>query len=163
MSWTETTIARLRALWSEGLPTAEIGRRLGLTKNAVVGKAHRLDLPARRSPIRPGEPSKRRAPRPPVPRLADLVPIASVPSPAPSSRSGTGATLPVTCTAPRIAPVLGDHPCRRPIGDPGTKSFRFCGERAVKGKPYCEAHRKLAYTQPRRPAQCVASEGRKAS
>jgi len=49
MEWAEETIVRLRTLWDEGLSTAEIGRRLGVSKNAVVGKAHRLDLPARPS------------------------------------------------------------------------------------------------------------------
>jgi GcrA cell cycle regulator len=52
MEWSCETITRLRKLWYEGLPTAEIGRLLGVSKNAVVGKAHRLDLPARPSPIR---------------------------------------------------------------------------------------------------------------
>lgn len=52
MEWTEEIIAQLKALWAEGLSTAEIGRRLSITKNAVVGKAHRLGLPARPSPIR---------------------------------------------------------------------------------------------------------------
>ncbi|HET9147742.1 MAG TPA: GcrA family cell cycle regulator, partial [Acetobacteraceae bacterium] len=52
MDWTEDAIARLRLLWAEGLSTAEIGRRLNISKNAVVGKAHRLALVARPSPIR---------------------------------------------------------------------------------------------------------------
>ncbi|TPW36432.1 GcrA family cell cycle regulator [Oecophyllibacter saccharovorans] len=52
MEWTEELIARLRDLWSQGLSTAEIGRQLAITKNAVVGKAHRLGLPPRPSPIR---------------------------------------------------------------------------------------------------------------
>ena len=52
MEWTDAVINQLRALWAEGHSTAEIGRRLGVTKNAIVGKAHRLDLPARPSPIR---------------------------------------------------------------------------------------------------------------
>ncbi|MBV1838851.1 GcrA family cell cycle regulator [Acetobacter estunensis] len=52
MEWTDETIGRLKALWQEGLSTAEIGRQLGITKNAVVGKAHRLGLPPRPSPIR---------------------------------------------------------------------------------------------------------------
>ena len=52
--WNSDTVARLRQLWGEGHPTAEIGRRLGLSKNAVIGKAHRLDLPNRPSPIRRG-------------------------------------------------------------------------------------------------------------
>src|SRR5471032_2531668 len=52
MEWSDDVIGQLRALWAEGHSTAEIGRRLGVTKNAIVGKAHRLDLSARPSPIR---------------------------------------------------------------------------------------------------------------
>jgi GcrA cell cycle regulator len=50
--WTEERVAELGRLWAEGLSTAEIGRRLGLTKNAVVGKAHRLALAPRPSPLK---------------------------------------------------------------------------------------------------------------
>src|SRR3954451_16356577 len=78
MEWTEETITRLRGLWSEGHSTAEIGRRLGISKNAVVGKAHRLDLPARPSPIRRDgsgaakarRPTRRRAAGPTLPPLS---------------------------------------------------------------------------------------------
>ena len=52
MSWTPELIATLTTLWSDGLPTTEIGRRLGMSKNAVIGKAHRLGLSGRPSPIR---------------------------------------------------------------------------------------------------------------
>ena len=52
MEWTEESITCLRGFWQEGLSTAEIGRRMQITKNAVVGKAHRLTLPPRPSPIR---------------------------------------------------------------------------------------------------------------
>ena len=52
VDWTEDLITQLRLFWDEGHSTAEIGRRLGVSKNAVVGKAHRLELPARPSPIR---------------------------------------------------------------------------------------------------------------
>jgi GcrA cell cycle regulator len=50
--WNEERIAELGRLWREGHSTAEIGRRLGLTKNAVIGKAHRLELAARPSPVK---------------------------------------------------------------------------------------------------------------
>ena len=61
MEWTEDAINRLRALWAEGHSTAEIGRRMGVSKNAVVGKAHRLNLASRPSPIRrDGEKAPRR-------------------------------------------------------------------------------------------------------
>ena len=52
MVWDDETIGLLKGLWSQGLSTAEIGRRLGVSKNAIVGKAHRLELDARPSPIR---------------------------------------------------------------------------------------------------------------
>lgn len=52
MEWNEEIVARLRELWTQGLSTAEIGRHLNVTKNAVVGKAHRLGLEGRPSPIR---------------------------------------------------------------------------------------------------------------
>src|SRR3954463_14068151 len=87
MEWNEETIARIRALWAEGLSTAEIGRRMGITKNAVVGKAHRLNLPARPSPIRrvPGEKPVRRAAAKRVvgPTLQAFDPIPGQPVPPP--------------------------------------------------------------------------------
>ncbi|MCQ8276846.1 GcrA cell cycle regulator [Acetobacteraceae bacterium KSS8] len=93
MEWTDESIARLRALWQEGLSTAEIGRRMGITKNAVVGKAHRLDLPARPSPIRKtdadaaaqpvAQPKRPAADRPRAPSPAPVVgPDLSARSPA---------------------------------------------------------------------------------
>jgi GcrA cell cycle regulator len=50
--WTQERVEALGKLWREGHSTAEIGRRLGLTKNAVVGKAHRLELDPRPSPVK---------------------------------------------------------------------------------------------------------------
>jgi GcrA cell cycle regulator len=50
--WTQDRIEALGKLWTEGLSTAEIGRRLGITKNSVVGKAHRLSLTPRPSPVK---------------------------------------------------------------------------------------------------------------
>ena len=77
MEWSDDIIARLRALWAEGLTTAEIGRRLGISKNSVVGKAHRLDLPARPSPIRRDaiHNVQRRAPAPRRVQGATLPPL----------------------------------------------------------------------------------------
>ena len=59
MAWTEEQIDQLKELWGEGLSTSEIGRKLGVTKNAVVGKAHRLGLPPRPSPIKRSTGTKR--------------------------------------------------------------------------------------------------------
>jgi GcrA cell cycle regulator len=170
MVWDEETIRHLRDLWAQGHSTAEIGRRLGVSKNAIVGKAHRLDLDARPSPIR-RDAAKPVAERPAsYPRMAGptLPPLASagVQSPPPSnvqalrsppvsnSRPVVVAAVPVAAPAPR--PVMPSAPiqvrrsapsCCWPIGEPGTKAFRFCDDVSVAGKPYCDEHAKLAYVK----------------
>jgi GcrA cell cycle regulator len=150
--WTDDRIRKLRQLWSEGHSTAEIGRRMGISKNAVVGKAHRLDLPARPSPIRTGgSPSVPRAPRrQPVPRLADTMPL--------SCLRGADIPAPVELIVPMVKPArhaaiasppIGSQPCCWPIGEPGTPAFRFCDDPAPLDVPYCDEHARLAY-KPRR-------------
>jgi GcrA cell cycle regulator len=173
MVWDEETIRHLRDLWAQGHSTAEIGRRLGVSKNAIVGKAHRLDLDARPSPIR------RDAAKPVVerpasyPRMAGptLPPLASAgvpsaPPPPPPSNVQVLRSPPVTGLRPVVAavPVIAPAPrpampsapiqarrsapsCCWPIGEPGTKTFRFCDDVSVAGKPYCEEHAKLAYVK----------------
>jgi GcrA cell cycle regulator len=151
MEWNDTIITELRGLWAEGLSTAEIGRRLGISKNAVVGKAHRLDLSPRPSPIRrqeraPGAPSP--APRVVGPTLAPL-PMRPAPMPMPA----TVAAAPVSKPAPsrRLAavstPATRVSACCWPIGEPGKPSFHFCDAVAVQGKPYCTEHAQLAYVK----------------
>ena len=161
MDWTEETIARLRQFWQDGHSTAEIGRRMGVTKNAVVGKAHRLMLAPRPSPIRrdlpeghvPRRSTPRRATGPTLP-APNLPPVAaSVPLPGPVAR-------PPQHMPPLQAPVqLRAVPlprasarastCCWPIGDPGTARFRFCDDGAMTGKPYCAQHAALAYVKVR--------------
>jgi len=106
MEWTEDTIIRLRELWAEGHSTAEIGRRLGVSKNAIVGKAHRLDLPARPSPIRRDASSPDGARATPTRRVEGptLPPLASTDSPL----AAPVATLPVSSgsTKAPLAPAM---------------------------------------------------------
>ena len=180
MEWADDTIIRLRELWSEGYSTAEIGRRLGVSKNAVVGKAHRLELTPRPSPIRrEGDslPSRRSILRregptlpplpcttaltPPLPALPSL-PVAA-PAPAPVAPPVSVAPAPQPAPPPRPIPApprLQAVPppprsygriatCCWPIGEPGTRSFHFCDDPSEPGKPYCEAHAKLAYVKVR--------------
>jgi GcrA cell cycle regulator len=151
MEWSETIITELRGLWAEGLSTAEIGRRLGISKNAVVGKAHRLELSPRPSPIRRQE----RAPGTPVPPPRAVGPtLAPLPSrPTPASIPAPTATAPAMKMAPprRLAavatPVTRVSACCWPIGEPGKPSFHFCDAVAVQGKPYCAEHAQLAYVK----------------
>ena len=155
MEWSEETIVHLRALWAEGHSTAEIGRRLGVSKNAVVGKAHRLDLPARPSPIRrdgPGpSPPRRSVPRtigPTLPPLASTQPLAvlahavALPRPRP-------APVPPRVHVPPPRPYGRLVACCWPIGEPGTREFHFCDAESVPGKPYCADHAALAYVRVR--------------
>ena len=163
MEWNEESIARLRELWAEGLSTAEIGRRMSVSKNAVVGKAHRLNLAARPSPIRrdgPGvaarPPAARRVTGPTLPPLsaAPLAPpVLSSLAPIRSAAPARTAPSPV---ASRPAPIRAVpytstrlSTCCWPIGEPGTKSFRFCDSDATQGKPYCSEHASLAYVRVR--------------
>ena len=172
--WSPNRIDQLRTLWGEGHSTAEIGRRLGVSKNAIAGKAHRLDLEARPSPIRrPGsQPTPRKHQN--IPKLAELVPLkacAQSPDPAirakpaeavapqpptppipPGSQSQL-AQAPVSKHGePREAPKLAKTTCCWPIGTPGTRSFRFCDTLALFGKPYCEDHAQVAYVRVHRPS-----------
>ncbi len=140
MEWTEEAIAKLRTLWAEGLSTAEIGRRLNISKNAVVGKAHRLSLPPRPSPIRRVE-GQAASPRPSTPKRTQgptLPPLsASIGAPAPALR----AIMPAPKSSQRATP------CCWPIGEPGKPSFHFCNAAAATGKPYCEEHAGIAYVR----------------
>ncbi|GBQ43362.1 GcrA cell cycle regulator [Komagataeibacter europaeus] len=103
MEWTEETIARLRDLWQQGLSTAEIGRQLSVTKNAVVGKAHRLGLKPRPSPIR------RAAKAAPAPAATTVettaAPAATESTQAPSKPEVTAAPVAAAVPAPEKAPA----------------------------------------------------------
>lgn len=224
MEWNDESISLLRSLWQEGLSTAEIGRRMQITKNAVVGKAHRLILSPRPSPIRKGlevadggEQPRRPAvaaesgPKPTTLHMlppADMQPDHEHVDPIRASSVSTDAVqepvdapvaaapvreaatvhqlrpiaspVPprlVTSVAPimpRLAPVApieaeetvrGHTPstprrrglaCCWPLGDPGTKEFRFCGADPVANKPYCSEHAALAYVKLRDRRDSVA-------
>ncbi len=151
--WTDVAVRRLRSLWDEGHSTAEIGRRLGVSKNAVVGKAHRLDLPDRPSPIRKGSaPRPRAAPRP-RPSLPPLPSLKSAPLPVVTAYPQ--APVPgriLAALMPASVPSLGTRvmPCCWPIGQPGKPGFRFCEADSVPGRPYCDEHCRDAYVNMRR-------------
>lgn len=74
VDWTPERIETLTKLWNEGIATSEIGRRLDVTKNAVVGKVHRLGLPKRQSPIQRKAPKKKKVEEPTVITLDQLRP-----------------------------------------------------------------------------------------
>lgn len=143
MSWTDERVAILKKLWGEGRTAAEIAKELGgVTRNAVIGKAHRLKLSSRVSPIQQNNKkstksvetkkvtAKKKAPAKPAPRTKTKTNID-----ADKIMAGDGFSL----------AELREKMCRWPIGDPKDEDFKFCGCKAVAGIPYCAEHAKVAY------------------
>lgn len=203
MIWNAQTIDDLRTLWAEGHSTAEIGRRLGFSKNAIVGKSHRLELEPHESPIRRGGapiaapiPAAPKNTLPPLPssfrpeiteeqerrvlyfseaseaqcaalvgvsryavaavrerqrRAQGVDPVADVPEITPAILAPEPRMPdPIPAPAPRAAVThrRRETPeCCWPIGEPGTKTFRFCDSASLLGKPYCDEHARLAYVK----------------
>jgi GcrA cell cycle regulator len=146
MGWTDERVALLKKLWAEGLSASQIAKLLtGVTRNAVIGKVHRLGLAGRATPSRPAKrPVRVARPRPAVPaspaapRLRPAAPAvyqAEAPVLEPLVLD-TGATATVL--------TLNDRMCKWPIGDPADNTFAFCGRAACSG-PYCAEHNRVAY------------------
>lgn len=131
MAWTDERVEQLKKLWSEGLSASQIAKQLGgVTRNAVIGKVHRLGLSGRATPSRPA----RRTVKPARPRTttATTAPASVEPAVLPSGEFATVLTL-------------RDSMCKWPIGDPASSSFRFCGRKTGADHTYCEAHADMAY------------------
>lgn len=155
MSWTEERVELLKTLWAQGLSASQIAAQLGeVTRNAVIGKVHRLGLSGRMksssSITRVSKPRLRSSLRPSVqptsfgatalkaegqlePGLAEMLePAIIMPFPAPQ---GENITL----------MQLSEKTCRWPLGDPSSSEFRFCGCETAAGGSYCQYHAALAY------------------
>ena len=117
MIWTDEKTEQLKAMWAEGASASAIGREIGVSKNSVIGKARRLSLEARPSPIVRVKKKKPRVPKPKVrerARISDVIQLTS-------------------------------QMCRWPFGNPDEEDFYFCGRTVALGKPYCEEHCSIAY------------------
>ena len=146
MNWSEDRVEQLKNLWTEGLSASQIARALGgVTRNAVIGKVHRLGLAGRASPSRAERPRLPMAPKVPSIRTqAVTVPVVE--------------EDPLTLADGSHATVLtiSDRMCRWPIGDPAASEVHFCGHNPKSGSPYCEAHARKAY----QPQQARRSDGK---
>ena len=173
MGWTDERVELLKKLWMEGLSASQIAAELGdgVTRNAVIGKVHRLKLSARAKPTNT-TPRTRPAARPAAPRR---------PASPSTSSAGMSAKPRVSMARPQVmgatalaaapemeaelyvAPAaaelfipedkrlnllqLNEHTCKWPIGDPLSKDFYFCGQHSLETGPYCEFHSRRAYHQ----------------
>jgi len=150
MQWTDERIEMLKQLWGQGLTASQIAERLGgVSRNAVIGKAHRLGLSSRPSPIRGGAPS---GPRPARKRASSAPRVAAAPGTAtatatrPAEETAKAETPPpAPKRTPRRAATGGTKACMWPLGDPKEQNFHFCEEPAEPGRPYCAAHCAQAY------------------
>ena len=122
--WTDDRLEGLKKLWSEGLSISQIGEALGVSRNSIAGKAHRMGLPKRPSPI---SRSKVEKPKTVVPEMPKELPLRLELRKLEWSR----------------------NKCCWPTGDPKKNGFLFCGGSVVPGKPYCLKHCYEAYTTSR--------------
>ena len=148
--WTDERVETLKKLWIEGLSASQIAKQLGgVTRNAVIGKVHRLGLAGRATPSRPAK-RPRPASRPRIassssssavsrPRMAPAPYLALVPQLEPLKAEDGSVTTVLT---------LSDSVCKWPIGDPTEATFAFCGRGAA--GTYCADHAQLAF-QPQQP------------
>ena len=154
MAWTDEMVEDLKKMWKQGLTTNEIAKNLGVSKNSIVGKVHRLNLTARPSPIKKKEdvdslnksvatPANTESGTPVVKTAkkaaADTV-AADIKPAGFEKTAGSSACLKLT--------ELDNHTCRWPIGDPRDDNFCFCGKKIRSGQTYCEEHAALAYVKP---------------
>jgi GcrA cell cycle regulator len=157
MAWTDDRVELLKKLWAEGLSASQIANRLGgVTRNAVIGKVHRLGLSGRTTTSRAKAPRTRRRTAHPQNR------------PSRGTLRTHGNTALKTAYSPEaeeeyelvpaqieelVIPLherasiltLDETKCRWPIGDPGDEDFHFCGRHSEVGVPYCEHHSRIAY------------------
>jgi GcrA cell cycle regulator len=154
MSWNDERVELLKKLWMDGLSASQIAGELGgVTRNAVIGKVHRLGLSGRA-----------KAPSVSAPRVRKAVPRpAQRPVSMPQMRGNTAlAAMPMTETyivaemrpmAEVVVPMsrrvqimeLREAMCKWPMGDPTQADFVFCGADCSFGTPYCTHHSAIAY------------------
>ena len=122
--WTNERLEKLKELWTQGLSISQIGETLGVSRNAIAGKAHRMGLPKRPSPI-----SRPKVEKPKV------------------VKSEVIENLPLRLELRQLE--WSRSKCCWPTGDPKKNGFVFCGDAIVPGKPYCLTHCREAYTTSR--------------
>ena len=137
MSWTEEKVAKLKELWSKGHTASQIAEALGdTTRNAVIGKAHRLNLEAR-------APSKQSN----SPRTNDNKQIRR--GPAPTSRKAKFQSILLDKNFepenPKSLEELTDETCKYMEGHPDEKSSSFCGRKTIEKFSYCPLHLMMVF------------------
>ena len=157
-SWTDERVDLLRRLWEDGLSASQIASQIGgISRNAVIGKVHRLGLAGRVKPNGGPAPAPARA-KGPEPEAAVLPPeeptlpeppavVSHRPAPDYPLSPPPAVAEPVALAVSERVTImdLRESMCRWPMGDPTSPDFRFCGARSITGLPYCTQHAQIAY------------------
>jgi GcrA cell cycle regulator len=167
MNWTDERVELLRKLWAEGLSASQIAAQMGgVSRNAVIGKVHRLKLSGRGKQTS-SQPRVKKATTTGGSVRTSSAPRQSSAGPRVSSHThAIGATAlkadyevrAVSATVLEFVPALvapepkriklvelSERTCKWPIGDPLSQEFAFCGHESGDAGPYCQFHAKLAY------------------
>ena len=157
MSWTDERIDTLKKMWDSGLTATQIAEELGgVSRNAVIGKAHRLGLPARPSPVKPNEPKVAAEPRPAPVASAAPAPAPVAPQPVAPRPAPVIAAAPAEPAAASAAPVepkpVSDAPVMRSVG-PGGFLRQNPGEQSAPIQP--APPRRLV---PAKPSEAIAGK-----
>src|ERR1700757_1570452 len=146
MSWTDERVETLKKLWTDGLSASHIAAALGgITRNAVIGKVHRLGLSGRAKSPSSSVPRARK------PRSSGMMRVSR-----PSMRGNTALAyeyemepepelIEIPVEQRKTLLELNEKTCRWPVGDPGSREFFFCGGDTVNELPYCSYHSRVAY------------------
>lgn len=153
MNWTDERVELLKKLWADGLSASQIAAELGgVTRNAVIGKVHRLGLSGRAKAVASATPRPRK-PRPAPsagvrPVVVGNTALAQVMRPMvePEPVELPDPVANVVPMAERCTILdLTEFTCRWPVGEPGKSDFFYCGSRTKTGLPYCAFHSRVAY------------------
>jgi GcrA cell cycle regulator len=149
MTWTDDRVTTLTQLWGDGHSASVIAARVEKSRNAVIGKAHRLHLARRATP----HAAALCHPRASRPNVIAFRPTRSLPPKIPVKQPETkrATQIPALAPAPAHPPGLGElktGECPWPEGDPKRPGFHYCGRPATNG--YCPHHHAIG-TQPAKP------------
>lgn len=164
MNWTDERVEMLRKLWSEGLSASQIAAQLGgVSRNAVIGKVHRLKLSARgRATAAPARQKKtaqgssgakvaaRAAPTRPMTMTIGATALQAQFDAEPVARQVLRPVANVVVPISRRLQLiqLTERTCKWPNGDPLTEDFNFCGNDSAETGPYCSYHARIAFQPP---------------
>jgi GcrA cell cycle regulator len=153
MSWTDDRVESLKKLWLDGLSASQIAQELGnVTRNAVIGKVHRLGLSGRAKSVshsaisRPKRSVRNNFNQKPQRHTQRSLTNSPGKTGAVSEQQGAPTVVLVAPVALKLSLVeLTERTCKWPVGDPQQEDFHFCGHEAGDASPYCAFHSSIAY------------------